>query len=479
MDARENLLVIGRDPALFDILKDSPVSTEFQLYYCGIQENLPVFIREHEIRFAFLDARDGASNASEILATLKRFDRLLNVIVSGWPIHPKEVLEWINRGADDYLEIPVSSEAVRAALKKALEKRELRRETFLLERRLEKKYNFHGLVSKSPYMLEIFGIIESIARHFTTVLVSGDAGTGKEMAARAIHALSGTKNRHLIVCDCASIPETLFESELFGYVRGAFTGDELNKRGLFEEAHEGVIFLDEIGEIPLPIQAKLLRVLENRQFRPLGSNEVKYVNVRVIAATNHDLAEDCRKGAFREDLYHRLKGVEIRIPPLRERPEDLPLLVRHFLDADNKAFDKSIKGLSREVQKVFLKYDWPGNVRELENVLQSAAILTKKDFIDVGDLPKNLRDQAAVKPRPSFVDKENLSTLDDLEKEYIAYLLKLTRFNLKRTAKILNISRTTLYNKMGRYGLVREPRPKKGRPSPGPAKNSSSALPIA
>jgi DNA-binding NtrC family response regulator len=479
MDTRENLLVIGPDPALFETLKDSPVSNEFQLFYCGIQEDLPVFVREHEIRFAFLDTQDGAFNASEILATLKRFDRLLNVIVFGCPIHPEEVLEWINRGADDYLEIPVSSDALRAALKKALEKRDLRRETFLLERRLEKKYNFHGLLSKIPYMLDIFGIIENIARHFTSVLIIGDTGTGKEMAARAIHALSETKNRRLIVCDCTSIPETLFESELFGYVRGAFTGADQNKRGLFEEAHEGVIFLDEIGEIPLPIQAKLLRVLENRQFRPLGSNEVKYVNVRVIAATNRDLAEACRKGTFREDLYHRLNRVEIHIPPLRERPEDLPLLVRHFLDANNKAFDKLIKGVSREVQKVFLKYDWPGNVRELENVLQSAAMLTKKDFIDVGDLPKNLRDQAAVKPRPSFVDKENLSTLDDLEKEYIAYLLKLTRFNLKRTAKILNISRTTLYNKMGRYGLVREPRPKKGRPSPGPVKSSSSVLPIA
>jgi DNA-binding NtrC family response regulator len=466
MDTRENLLVLGRDTELFDGLKDSPVSSDFQMFYCGVREDLTAFIREHEIRFALLDAQDGAAPATEILASIKRFDRLLTVIVTGRPIHPEEVLEWIGRGADDYLEMPVSAEAVRGALKKALEKRDLRRETFILERRLEKKYNFQGLLSKSPYMQEVFALIEGVARHFTTVLIIGDTGTGKEMVARALHALSETKNRRLIVCDCASIPETLFESELFGYVRGAFTGADRNKRGLFEEAHEGVIFMDEVGEIPLAIQSKLLRVLENRQFRPLGSNEVKYVNVRVIAATNRDLAEACRKGTFREDLYHRLNRVEIRIPPLRERPEDVPVLVRHFLDVNNRAYDKSIKGLSRDVQKVFLKYDWPGNVRELENILQSAAMLTKKDFIDVGDLPKNLRDQAAIKPRPPFLDKENLSTLEDLEKEYIAYLLKLTRFNLKRTAKILNISRTTLYNKMGRYGLVREPRLPKGRPSP-------------
>ncbi len=466
MDIRENLLVIGRDPVIFDVLKDSAVSSDFQMFYCGVREDLSAFIREHEIRFALLDAPEGTALAGEVLASLKRLDRLLTVIVAGRPIHPEEVLEWIRRGADEYLEIPVSPDAVRAALKRVLEKRDLRRETLLLECRLEKKYNFQGLISKSPYMLEVFALIESVARYFTSVLILGDTGTGKEMAARALHALSETKNRRLVVCDCASIPETLFESELFGYVRGAFTGADRNKRGLFEEAHEGVIFLDEVGEIPLPVQSKLLRVLENRQFRPLGSNEVKYVNVRVIAATNRDLSEACHKGTFREDLYHRLNRVEIRIPPLRERPEDVPLLVRHFLDVNNRAYEKSIKGLARDVQKLFLKYDWPGNVRELENVLQSAAMLTKKDFIDVGDLPKNLRDQAANKPRPPFRDKENLSTLDDLEKEYIAYLLKLTGFNLKRTAKILNISRTTLYNKINRFGLVREPRSAKGRPAP-------------
>jgi DNA-binding NtrC family response regulator len=466
MEDRQNLLVVGLEAALYDDLQGSAVAEDFQMFYCGRQADLPSFVVEHNIHFVLLDARDGAAPAAEILAALKGSDRLLNIFAVGPAVHPEEVLDWIRRGADDYLELPLAPDFLRTALKKAVEKRELRRETFLLERRQEKKYNFHGLLSKNPYMLEVFALIESVARHFASVLIIGDTGTGKEMVARALHALSETKNRRLTVCDCASIPETLFESELFGYVRGAFTGADRNKRGLFEDAHEGVIFLDEIGEIPLAVQAKLLRVLENRQFRPLGGNEIKYVNVRIIAATNRDLAVACRKGTFREDLYHRLNRVEIRIPALRERPEDVPLLVRHFLDINNRSYGKAVKGLSRDVQKLFLKYDWPGNVRELENVLQSAAMLTRKDFIDVADLPKNLRDQAGLKPRPAFLDRENLSTLDDLEKEYIGYLLKLTRFNLKRTAKILNISRTTLYNKMGRYGLVREPRPAKGPASP-------------
>jgi DNA-binding NtrC family response regulator len=459
MENRENLLVTGSDATLFDQLAATPVADLFQLSFCLSQEDLPSFIRDNGIRFVLLDVKDASDKDAAKLAELRSSDALLNVLVAGPPIHPEEVLEWIRRGAADYLAKPVSADTAHAALRKALDKRELRRETFLLERKLEKKYLFHGMVSKSPYMLEIFGLIESVARHFASVLVTGETGTGKELVSRALHGLSEARNRRLVFCDCASIPETLFESELFGYVKGAFTGADRTKRGLFEEAHDGIIFLDEIGEIPLPIQAKLLRVLENRQFRPLGSNDVRYVNVRVIAATNRDLPELIRKGAFREDLYHRLNRVEIHLPPLRERPEDLPLLVRHFLDETNKAFAKSIKGLSRDVQKLFLKYDWPGNIRELENVLQSATMTTPRDFIDISDLPKALRDQATARPRPAFGDRDNLSTLEDLEKEYIAYLLKLTAFNLKRTAKVLNISRTTLYNKMAKYGLVREPRP--------------------
>jgi transcriptional regulator with PAS, ATPase and Fis domain len=242
---------------------------------------------------------------------------------------------------------------------------------------------------------------------------------------------------------------------LFGYVRGAFTGADRTKRGLFEDAHEGIIFLDEIGEIPLPVQAKLLRVLENRQFRPLGSNEIRYVNVRVVAATNRNIAEAIRRDVFREDLFHRLNRVRIHIPPLRERMEDIPLLIRHFLEQIGRTYDKTIKGVSRDVQKLFLRYGWPGNVRELENALQSAAMMTKKDFIDIADLPKNLREATPDRRRGPLVERETLATLNDLEKDYIVYVLGQTGHNLKRTAEILGVSRTTLYNKLAKYGLTR------------------------
>ncbi len=453
MEAAENLLIIGKDSCLYDTLKASPLAVEFRIYFCGVRDNVLACVKDHTIRFAILDCDDLAKECLELLRKLKKFDPLLQVIVIGDTAQPEDVMDWIRQGATEYLAKPLEVETIRDSFKTLADKSALRRETFLLERKLEKKYAFQGMTSKNPYMFEIFGLIEKVAKYFTSVLITGETGTGKEMAARAIHKLSGVKNRNLVVCDCASIPETLFESELFGYVRGAFTGADRNKKGLFEEAHQGTIFLDEIGDVPLAVQAKLLRVLENRQFRPLGSNEVKYVDVRVIAASNRNLAAAAKQNAFREDLYHRLTRMEIHLPPLRERPEDIPLLVRHFLQNANKAYGKAIKGISRDVQKLFLRYDWPGNIRELENVLQSAVLVSKKDFIDLADLPKNLRDFLPARKGMPFIDKENLSTLDDLEKEYIAYLLKVTDHNLKKTAHILNISRTTLYNKLAKYGL--------------------------
>jgi len=362
-------------------------------------------------------------------------------------------MELINEGATDFLPKPFELTALEKILKKISKKKTLRRETFRLERKLEKKYIFHGMIGKGPYMLEVFSLLENISKFFSSVLITGETGTGKEMAARAIHNLNPNKNRKFTVCDCVSVPENLFESELFGYTRGAFTGADRNKKGLFEEADGGIIFLDEIGEIPLSIQAKLLRVLEHRQFRPLGSNENRKVDVKVIAATSRNLREAMKSGTFREDLFHRLARVEIHLPPLRDRPEDIPLLVRYYLDRYSYQFGKPLKGISRQVQKLFHKYRWPGNVRELENVLERSSMLSKKDFIDTADLPKYLQDYTPSAHEIPFVDKERLSSLDELEKEYILYLLKISKNNLRKTSKILNISRTTLYNKLKKYSI--------------------------
>jgi DNA-binding NtrC family response regulator len=453
MDAQTNLLIISDDFSLYESVKKAPVAADFNVFFAQTDDAYLDVIRENGIRVVLVDCGDALAAGLLVLKKIKKSDALVDVLVGGEAIGREAVLDVVRSGATDFVPKPYERDILGDILRRISRKRELRRETLHLEKKLERKYAFEGLISRNPTMLEIFGVIENIAKYFSSVLVTGETGTGKEVVARAIHGLSPYKDRPLVVCDCASIPENLFESELFGYKKGAFTGADRDKRGLFEEADGGTILLDEIAEIPVAVQAKLLRVLESREFRPLGANESTAVEVRVLAATNKDLGEAVRAGGFREDLFHRLNKVVIDIPPLRERPEDIPLLVRHFLQGANRNFGKSLRGVSREVQKIFLKYAWPGNVRELANVLESAAMLCKKDFVDVANLPKYLRDYVPPQGALAFSGGGHLSTLSDLEKDYIAYLLKVTKGNLRQTAKILSISRTTLYNKLAKYGI--------------------------
>ncbi len=450
-----NLLIIDEDLSLYDQIKSSSLPKNYIIYFSRAYKDIYSFIEYNNIHVVITDLDGNKKQGLNLLKKLKQLDPLVEVIFIGKPLSSEEVMGLINQGAMDYLTKPLRLNAVHQTLKKIFEKRVLRRETFLLEKRLEKKYFFKSMIGKSPYMLEIFSLVENISKYFSSVLITGETGTGKEMVARAIHELSPTTDKDLVICDCVSIPENLFESELFGYVKGAFTGADKDKLGLFDKAHRGAIFLDEIGEIPLSIQAKLLRVLEHHQFKPLGSNDNRTVDVHVIAATSRNLRECIKNGTFREDLFHRLNRVEIYIPPLRKRPEDIPLLVRHFLNRYNKQFSKKIKGVSRQVQKLFLKYGWPGNVRELENVMESAAMLCKKEFIGTSDLPKYFQDTFPSPEKIPFIKREQLTTLKDLEKDYISYVLKLTNNNLRKSAKIMNISRTTLYNKLKKYKINR------------------------
>jgi DNA-binding NtrC family response regulator len=453
MEAQTNLLIISDDFSLYEGIKKAPVGVDFNVFFSQTDDDYLAVVRENGIRVVLVDSGDSLAAGLLVMKKIKTFDRLIDVLLGGDPVGREAVLDVIHAGATDFVPKPFEKDILQDILRRISRKRELRRETLHLEKKLERKYVFQGLISRNPTMLEIFGLIENIAKYFSSVLVTGETGTGKEVVARAVHALSPYRAKPLVVCDCASIPENLFESELFGYKKGAFTGADKDKRGLFEEADGGAIFLDEIAEVPVAVQAKLLRVLENREFRPLGANESTAVEVRVLAATNRDLAEMVRAGTFREDLFHRLNKVIIDLPPLRERPEDVPLLVRHFLQGASRSFAKDVRGVSREVQKLFLKYTWPGNVRELANVLESAAMLCKKDFIDVANLPKYLRDYIPPEGAIAFAGRGHLSSLDDLEKDYIAYLLKVTKGNLRQTAKILGISRTTLYNKLAKYGI--------------------------
>lgn len=453
MQIQIKLLLLIEDFSLYDLLMKSSIANNCEVFFLEKIGDASTSIKANNINVVIIDIDRDKGERFNLLKDLRKFDRLLNIIITGQPLMANDVIEFINHGAVGYLEKPAKLEKIEKIFEKITEKSKLRQETYQLEKKLEKKYYFEGMVGKSPHMYEIFSLMETIAPYFSRILITGETGTGKELVAKAIHNLSPFNEKELVVCDTASIPENLVESELFGYKRGAFTGADRDKQGLFEEAHGGIIFLDEIGEIPLTTQSKLLRVLENGQFRPLGSNQYIKVNIRVIAATNRDLRESVKNGKFRQDLYHRLNRVEIHLPPLRERREDISLLIRHLLNIMSVKLDKRVSGVSRDVQKLLLKYDWPGNIRELENVLERASLLTKKTFIDLVDLPKDLLDYSKSKLKMPFFSQEDFATLDEMEKEYISFLLKKTENNLRKTSIILNISRTTLYNKLKKYNI--------------------------
>ncbi len=453
MDRTTNILVVSDDFGLFEMIRGGGHSASRAVSFSRPDDDFVGTLKETGARIVLLDSPRPTEETVEFMKRIKKLDPLVDIIVGGEPLEEDQAAFLIKAGATDLILRPYNSVVLDEALRRIEEKRSLRKETFHLERKLDRKYNFQGMTSRNPTMLEVFGLIEGISRYFTTALIVGETGTGKEVAARAIHSLGPYKDKPFVICDCTSIPENLFESELFGYRKGAFTGADRDKRGLFEEAEGGIIFLDEIAEVPAAVQSKLLRVLESREFRPLGAQESRRVEVRVLAATNRDLDDMVSSGAFREDLFHRLNKVMIELPPLRERPEDITLLTRHFIQTFNDKFSKNVKGVSRDAQKVFLRYSWPGNIRELKNVIEGAAMLCRKDFLDIPDLPKYLREfvPASKNLPPAAVSR--LSTLDDLEKEYITYLLKLTKGNLRKTAGILGISRTTLYNKIHKYAI--------------------------
>jgi DNA-binding NtrC family response regulator len=449
----KNILIITENRSLTDFVESTDVRDYHDLHFCRKRDNIFYFLKNNRIKTVLMNSNGDEQWELKLLKLIKIFDPIIEIIVVGPAVPSDKAMEWINQGATDYLIRPLRMSSLRSIFARLEEKRSLRIESYLLGKELEKKYVFQGLVGKSPFMLEIFSFMESIAKYFSTVLITGETGVGKEMVATAIYHLSPVKDRKFVVCDCVSVPENLFESELFGYAKGAFTGAYRNKRGLFEEADGGVIFLDEIAEIPLSIQGKLLRVIETHQFRPLGFTDNRNVEVRVIAATNRDLREMVNRGRFREDLFYRLNKVEVHLPPLRNRLEDVPLLVGFFLDKYSEKFGKQVKGVARQVQKLFLTYSWPGNVRELENIMERALLVSKKEFIDIIDLPDYIQKYLATEVHYPFFNRENIYTLRNLESEYISYLMKSNDNNIRKTAMILNVSRSTLYRKLEKYNI--------------------------
>jgi DNA-binding NtrC family response regulator len=427
---------------------------DYDLYLVSPDRDFLSSLRQIKPRVVLLEREGGIELIFELLKIIKEYDPLLEVIVLGEPENPATVASIIRAGALDYLSLPLQPGSLVESLEKLEEKISIRRETFELEKELASKYVFEGMISRNARMLEIFSLIERLAKHQITVLVTGETGTGKELAARALHHLSPRKLRPFVVVDCTALPESLFESEVFGYERGAFTGADRSKPGLLKEADQGTIFFDEISEMPPSGQAKLLRFLSEGTFRPLGSNRPVRVDVRIICATNRDLREEVKKGRFREDLFHRINVAEINLPPLRKRKEDIPLLCLHFINRYNAKFGKEVRGVSNRAKKIFADYDWPGNVRELEKVIERGVMLTNENFIDLAQLPANLIQNTDAqifdnKPYPYV----NL-TLAEVEKKHLVEVLKSVDFNKQKAARMLGITRPALYRKLKKYHLL-------------------------
>jgi DNA-binding NtrC family response regulator len=365
----------------------------------------------------------------------------INVILLTREYSTELAVEAIQKGAADYLNKPISVEALRLRIKKFVDSARERHEATKLSHELLRNFRFEGIVGWSPLMLEVFDKIRRTGPHFRNILVTGDTGTGKELVAHSLHRLSPASSGPFVVCNCAAMVETLFESELFGHVKGAFTGALQDKKGYFELANGGTVFLDEIGEASLSTQAKLLRVLQDHVVQRVGSPIRHEVDVRVVVATNRDLRSMVTQKNFREDLYYRICAVEIKLPTLSRRREDLPLLEHHFLERYAAQYKKSIRGITRKAQILLARYSWPGNVRELENVIAHACMMTRGDAIDAHDLPDVFRSE-----RFDAGDWDpDRSSLEEVQRRHVRRVLKAVGNNRAEAAEILGIGRTTLY----------------------------------
>ncbi len=396
----------------------------------------------------------------DVLERIMEYDPSTEVILMTAHYSTESAVEAIRKGAADYLNKPVSIPALRERVSKLVENARRRLHANQLADELLANAEFEGIIGNSPLMWDMFSRIRRVAPHYRAVLITGETGTGKDLVAQALHKLSPARAGRYVVLNCSAVVETLFESELFGHVRGSFTGATHDKAGLFEHAHGGTLFLDEIGDMPLTTQAKLLRVLQNQEVQRVGSLTARKVDVRVIAATNHDLRAAVADKKFREDLFYRLSMVEIQVPKLAARKEDLPLLERHFIARFAAQYGKEIRGLTHRAQIVLAAHTWPGNVRELENVIGHAAMMCVGDTIDVRDLPPYLSSgghpEAAPQQAAAAAEAAPdgaVASLEEQERLLIVRAMQAANGNQSQAARMLRIGRDALRYKLKKYGL--------------------------
>ena len=443
------LIAIDDDPRALELIAEGLEQDGLEILTASdAEEGLRLVLRRRP-QIVLLDLVMPKCSGMDLLERIVEAAPETDVIMITANYSTESAVEAIRKGASDYFNKPVSLDLLNERIAKVIQDALQRRRALQLDGELARTCRFEGMVGRSPLMLEVFSRIRRVAPHFRAALVTGETGTGKELVAEALHRLSPAASNRFVVCNASAVVETLFESEVFGHVKGAFTGAAHDKVGLIEHAHRGTLFLDEIGDMPLSTQAKLLRTLQNQEIQRVGSLTPHRVDVRVIAATNRDLKALIAERRFREDLYYRLSRVEIRLPRLVERRQDLPLLIRHFIEQFAAQFGKTIQGLTPRAELVLARYGWPGNIRELENVLGEACMLAECERIDVLDLPSHIRIPASgdIDEIDTELDQaaSELLPLTEVHRKYALRVLAQVGGNKLRAAKVLGINRATLY----------------------------------